>query len=76
MYEKGNYWGLFGSVNDSCLGILCDEHLHNEWSCGDLHDLLLWWKLHDKLFLNIMFGNGLPLAGEKAIHHRPAMFPQ
>jgi len=51
MYEKGNYWGLVGSVNDSCLGILCDEHLHNEWSCGDLHDLLLWRQLHNKLFL-------------------------
>ena len=42
MYEKGNYWGLVGPVSDYGLGILCNKYLHNEWSNGDLYDLLLW----------------------------------
>ena len=74
-HEKGNYWGLAGFVGDDGLGILLDQHLHHEWSCSYMHNLLLWSQLHNKLFLSKMFGNGLPLAGEKTIHHRPAMFP-
>lgn len=50
-HEKGNYWGLAGFVSDDGLGILLDQHLHNEWACSHLHNLLLWRKLHNKLFL-------------------------
>ena len=50
-HEKGNHWGLAVSVSDDGLGILLDQHLHHEWSCSHLHNLLLWRKLHNKLFL-------------------------
>jgi hypothetical protein len=63
----------FGS--DYGLGIVYDSHHHVWWANRHLHNLLLWQQLHNKLFLSKMFGNGLPLAGEKTIHHRPAMFP-
>jgi hypothetical protein len=42
MYEKGNSWGLVLFVSEHGLGILCNKYLHNEWSNGDLYDLLLW----------------------------------
>lgn len=52
MYEKGNSWGLVLFVSEHGLGILCNKYLHNEWSNGDLYNLLLClWQLHNKLLL-------------------------
>ena len=72
-HEKGNHWGLVGLVGDDGLGVLLDQHLHHEWACNYLHNLLLWSQLHNKLFLITMVGNPARVAPEKTISHRSAV---
>lgn len=50
-HEKGNHWGLAGSVSDNGLGIMYDSYHHVWWANRHLHNLLFWHKLHNKLFL-------------------------